>query len=68
MLELTSKCRVSHLTGADKTGIFTMGFLRSFFATHSDLPCFINNNKIDSLKNQIFVEYKKLMVSYFSYN
>lgn len=68
MLELTGKSRVSHLTGADMTSISTMGFLRIFFATHSDLPCFINNNKADSLKNQVFIEYKKLMVSYFSYN
>lgn len=67
MLELTSKSRVSHLIGAYMTSIYTMGFLRIFLATHSDLPCFINN-KVDSLKNQIFIEYKKLMVSDFSYN
>lgn len=67
MLELTSISRISHLTGADLASIST-SFLRIFSATHSDLSCFVNNDKVDSFKTDIFIKYKKLMVSYFSYN
>ena len=32
---------------------------------NSDLFCFITNNKVDPFKNKIFIEYEKLILSYF---
>lgn len=67
MLELTSIFIASHFTYEAMTSTF-MGFLRIFTATQPKLSCFINNNKIDAFQNKIFTKYKKLTVSYLSYN